>query len=160
MDQRVLCQSEKNMLRNFWSFSVSSFMFLPPTFPFTLVFYTKFLSLVYHWIWWGKGWDRRESDGGDSSHPIPRVLAFFDHLWEESLCGSFPSLPGPHHCRKAGLLPFTRGGVHSFVSLQAAISLGFQTEISLAHLSLLTLVLPKGKAKDKDDVNVGDRKDV
>lgn len=60
----------------------------------------------------------------------------------------------------AGLLPFTRGEVHSFVSLQAAISLGFQTEISLAHLSLLTLVLPKEKAKDKDDVNVGDRKDV
>ena len=77
--------------------------------------------------------------------PHPRSLPPLTTSRKNLFVAAFPPHQGPHNC--STVPAFHRGGVHSFVCLQAGISLGFQTEVSLAHLSLPTLVLPKGKAE-------------
>lgn len=82
-------------------------------------------------------------------------------LQEESLHDSFPAPSVGLITGAEFLTAFCKKGVSPFVSLQAEISLSFEIEVSLAHLSFLHPCPPKGKTKiDKNDVIAAGRKDV
>ena len=101
-------------------------------------------------------------DGGDSSHPTTRALATLvpppGRISSPQLSHTLTAfITGEEYW-----LPFTRGRITSFVSLKARISLGFEVEVSLVHVSLAPF-LPSQKEKkkmDKNDVIAAGRKDI
>lgn len=81
--------------------------------------------------------------------PHPRSSPSLCHLQEESLCDSFPTALVALTTGAEFPTAFRKRESHFFCFSESRISLHFEVEVSLAHLSLSTPVLPKGKAEHR-----------
>lgn len=133
MDQRLLCQSEKEALSNFdhFRFLLCSFYPCSHSLWFSTCNYFPFFVIRF-------GGAKVEIEERvmvvTAAITHPRSSPSSCHLHEESLCDSF-STPSVALITGAEFsTAFHKRESYSFVSLQAELSLHFEIKVSLVHL--------------------------